>query len=242
MKSAAMDKPLCFTAIAVAAVLALTACSKTTKPTATETKAATEAKKELAKPSGPIAAQTAFYEMYKPARTWSADVMPLSLASGEVSSLKNEGGKAAVWTTVFVSPSRHEARTLYYSVVDEGESISKGVTAGGTQPWSGPTPKSRPFQTSQFLVNSDAAYATAFAQAAAWVKRHPEKKASLFLGSTARFVAPVWLVIWGTPKSGYAVYVDATPGVANPKYIHSLPRTKRGVSQAKDGRLRTASA
>ncbi len=217
MKSAAMDKTLCFTAIAVAAVLALTACSKTPKPTATETKAATEAKKEPTKPSEPIAAQTAFYEMYKPARAWAPDLLPLSVASGEVASLKNEGGRAAVWTAVFVSPSRHEARTFYYSVVNEGETISKGVTAGGTQPWSGPTPKSRPFQTSQFLVNSDAAYATALTKAGTWVKRHPEKKASLFLGSTARFPAPVWLVIWGTTKSGYAVYVDATTGVANPR-------------------------
>ncbi len=195
----------------------MTACSGTPKPSAKEAKAELEAKKEPAKPAGPVAAQTAFYEMYKPARTWASDLLPLSLASGELASMKNEGGKAAMWTAVFVSPSRREARTFYYSVINEGETISKGVTAGGAQPWSGATAKSRPFQTTEFVVNSDAAYNTALAQAGPWLKRHPDKKAALFLGSTSRFPRPVWLVIWGTTKSGYAVYVDATTGIPNPK-------------------------
>ncbi len=212
-----MDKRLLITAIASAAVLALTACSGTPKPTAMETKAAPEKKKEPAKPPEPVAAQTAFYEMYKPARAWAADLLPLSLTSGEISSVKNEGGKAALWTAVFVSPGRRAARTFYYSVVNEGQTISKGVTAGGAQSWSGATPRSRPFQTTEFVVNSDAAYNTALAKAGAWVKRHPDKKAALALGSTARFPRPVWLVMWGTTKSGYAVYVDATTGIANPR-------------------------
>ncbi len=212
-----MDKRLLITAIASAAVLALTACSETPKPAATETKAAAEKKKEPSKPPEPVAAQTAFYEMYKPARAWAADLLPLSLTSGEVASMKNEGGKAALWTAVFVSPGRREARTFYYSVVSEGETISKGVTVAGAQTWSGATPRSRPFQTTEFVVNSDAAYATALAKAAAWVKRHPDKKAALALGSTSRFPRPVWLVMWGTTKSGYAVYIDATTGIANPR-------------------------
>ena len=36
--------------------------------------------------------------------------------------------------------------------------------------------------------------------------------ASLFLGKAARFPAPVWYIQWGTAKSGYAVYVNATTG------------------------------
>jgi len=95
--------------------------------------------------------------------------------------------------------------------------VAKGVTVGGSQPWTGPTPKSRPFQTTEFVVNSDAAYKTAFAKAEAWVKKHPDTTAAMYLGSTAKFPSPVWLVIWGTTKSGYAVYVDATTGIANPK-------------------------
>jgi hypothetical protein len=32
------------------------------------------------------------------------------------------------------------------------------------------------------------------------------------LGNSARFPAPVWYIIWGTPKSGFAAYVNATTG------------------------------
>jgi len=212
-----MDKQRFITAAAVAAVLALAACSESPQPAATETKAVAEAKKEPPKPPEPVAAQTAFYAIYKPARTWATDLLPLSLTSNELPSLKNEDGKAAMWTAVFVSPSRREARTFFYSVVDEGQTVAKGVTVGGSQPWTGPTPKSRPFQTTEFVVNSDAAYKTAFAKAEAWVKKHPDTTAAMYLGSTAKFPSPVWLVIWGTTKSGYAVYVDATTGIANPK-------------------------
>ena len=54
-------------------------------------------------------------------------------------------------------------------------------------------------------------------KAEAWVKKHPDKAAAMWLGSTAKLPSPVWLVIWGTAKSGYAVYVDATTGIADPK-------------------------
>ena len=126
------DKKFLITASALAAILAWTACSNAPKPT-TETKTVAEAKKEPPRPPEPVAAQTAFYEMYKPARAWAADLMPLSLASNETAIMKNEGGKAAIWTAVFVSPQRREARTFFYSAVDDGESIRRGVTAGGAQ-------------------------------------------------------------------------------------------------------------
>lgn len=210
-----MENQTWITAIA-AAFLTLTACSEAPKPAATEKSAAVETKKEPPKPPEPVTGQTAFYEMYKPARTWATDLLPLSLASGEIASLKNEGGKAAMWTAVFVSPSRHEARTFHYAAVDNGEQISKGVSAGGAEPWSGATAKSKPFQTQDFLINSDAAYNTAVEKAGAWLKEHPDMKPAFFLGSSAQFQRPVWLVIWGTTKSGYAAYIDATTGTVNP--------------------------
>jgi len=212
-----MDKRLFITATAVAAALALTACSGSPKPEASETKAEVAKKTEPPKPPEPVAAQTAFYEMYKPARSWATDLLPLSLASKELASLKSEGGKYAMWTAVFVSPSRREARTFFYSVVSEGETAVKGASAGGAQPWSGETPQSRPFQTTAFVVNSDAAYKAALTKAADWVKQHPDKTAAMFLGSSAKYPSPVWFIIWGTTKSGYAVYVDATTGIVNPK-------------------------
>ena len=205
-----MHKKLLLAATAAAAVVAMTACSEA--PTPTEKKAEVEAKKEPPKPAEPVAAQTAFYEMYKPARTWATDLLVLSLTGSEVPSMKGADGKFPVWTAVFVSPSRREARTFTYSVVDDGTTVHKGIDAGGAQSWTGATPKSRPFTTTEFAINSDAAYKTAYAKAEAWVKKHPGKKVAFSLGSAARFPAPVWFILWGDTKSGYAVYVNATTG------------------------------
>jgi hypothetical protein len=189
----------------------MTACSEA--PTATEIKKAdVAAKQEPAQPAGPLAAQTAFYEMYKPARSWAPDLLVLSLISNEVPSMKSADGKFPMWTAVFVSPSRREARTFTYSVVDDGAAVHKGVNVGGAEPWSGATPKSSPFQITGFVVDSDAAYKTAYAKAEAWVGKHPGKKAAFSLGSAAKFPAPVWFILWGDTKSGYAIYVNATTG------------------------------
>jgi hypothetical protein len=206
-----MHKKLLIAVTAVAAVVAMTACSEAPSPTEIK-KAQVETKQETAKPSEPVAAQTAFYEMYKPARTWAPDLLVLSLISNEVPSMKSADGKFPMWTAVFVSPSRREARTFTYSVIDDGANIRKGVNVGGAEPWSGATAKSSPFQTTGFAVNSDAAYKAAYAKAEAWVKMHPGKKVAFSLGSAARFPAPVWFIIWGDTKSGYGVYVNATTG------------------------------
>jgi len=65
---------------------------------------------------------------------------------------------------------------------------------------------------SEFLVDSDVAYQTAREKAADWLKAHPGKDVTFTLGSTARFPAPVWYIMWGTSKEGYAVYVNAATG------------------------------
>lgn len=159
-----------------------------------------------------VAAQSAFFEMYKPARKWAADVMPLSVASGEVPGIKNEGGKAAMWTAVFVSATKREARTLFYSVADSGSDIRKGVSVGGAQVWSGPTPKSKPFSSGEFTINSDAAFSTAAKKAEVWLRKNPGKKLAIYLGSESRFAGPVWYFMWGDKKSGYLAFVSATTG------------------------------
>jgi hypothetical protein len=200
-------------AVAIVTILGLTACSEAPKTEATEAKTDAEAKKEAAIPAGPVSAKTAFWLMYKPAHSWAPDLLPLSLANNEVPEMKSEEGKAPMWTAVFVSPSRHEARTLSYSVVDSGTSIHKGVTMGGAQAWSGSTPKSRPFQINEFAIDSDAAYKAAYAKAESWAKKHPDKKAAFSLGNAARFPGPVWYVLWGNEKSGYAAFVNATTGM-----------------------------
>ena len=203
-----MDKHLSKTVAALAAALVLAACSQAPAPAPQKTEAET---KKPPEPTGPVAARNAFFEMYKPARTWATDLLPLSLTAGEIPGMTNADGKAAMWTVVFVSPSRREARTFTWAAADHAD-IHKGISVGGAQPWSGVTAKSRPFQITEFSVDSDDAYKTAAVKAAAWIKAHPGKPVSMTLANNPRFPAPVWYVLWGTPKNGYLAFVNASTG------------------------------
>jgi hypothetical protein len=194
-----------FRALSVfAVVFFFTSCSEAPKA-ALKTESGTE---KLSSPAGPVSGKAAFWEMYKSAHAWSADKVPISLESrtapGE--------GKAAVWIATFGSPGKREARKFTYSVAAQPPDISKGITVGNALTWNGPTRDAMPFQTSEFSVDSDAAYRTALGQAQPWVKKHPDKQASLALGNTAQFDGPVWYVLWGDRKFGYAVYVSAKTG------------------------------
>ena len=205
-----MDRKVLWIPVVMAAALVLSACSEAPKATAPVVKA--EVKKEPAKAPEAITAQRAFYEVYKPARSWAADLLALSVVSGEVPNIKNEGGKAGLWTIIFVSASRKEARSFTYAVVDGGPDIPKGISVSGALPWGGATPASKPFANSEFAVDSDAAYKVGFEKAAGWLKTHPNQKATLRLGNASRFPAPVWYIMWGTNKNGYAALVNATTG------------------------------
>jgi hypothetical protein len=202
-----MDKYLLKTAAAVAAALFLTACSEAPKPAATTE----EPKQEAAKPPEPVAAKTAFYEIYKMARPWATDLTPLSMSSGELKGFKNEGGKAAMWTAVFVSPSLKQARTFTYAIATVDTTL-KGVSAGAAQAWSGATKASMSFSQSDFQINSDDAYKTAATKAADWLEKNKDKPVSMALGYASQFPAPVWRFTWGDAKSGYVVFVNATSG------------------------------
>ncbi len=206
-----MKKIVIEVVVAVAAAMALAACSSEPAKT-TEVK--TDEVKKPAGPPEPILAQDAFYKMYTPAHAWAADMMPISLKSGEIAGVKNVDGKAGMWTAVFGSPSMRAARTYVYAVADQLPSISKGVEAGETEPWAGPTTAVETFQTSDFKIDSDAAYKTAAAKAADWLKKgdNADKPVSFTLGAAARFPEPVWYIVFGSTKEGFAVAVNASDG------------------------------
>ena len=133
-----MNKKILLTAVLVVTNLALSTCSEAPRTTA---KVETAAQKEPAKAPEAVTAQRAFYEMYKPARGWATDLLALSVTSGEVPNIKNEDGKAGLWTAIFVSPSRREARSFTYAVVDSGADIRKGVNVSGALPWGARHPR-----------------------------------------------------------------------------------------------------
>jgi hypothetical protein len=198
----------------VTAAVALASCSS--EPAKTQAKADGDAAaaKAPAGPPQPIAAKAAFWEMYTPAHAWAADLQPLSLMAGDVAGVKNADGKAGLWTATFVSPSKRAMRTYVYAVTDQLPDITKGVKGNLVQPWGGPTHEVMPFQTSDFTVDSEAAFKTASTKAADWLKQkdNADKPVTISLGAAARYSSPVWVITFGTTKAGYRALINATTG------------------------------
>jgi hypothetical protein len=209
-----MYKNLLMKIAVVLAVLGLTACSSEPAKTPEVKTDGDVMKKAPAGPPEAVLAKTAFYEMYTPAHAWAPDLVPISLKSGEVAGVKNSQGKAGVWIAVFGSPSLHMARTYTYSVADQLPTFAKGVKAESPEAWAGPTTAVMTFQTSDFTIDSDAAYKAAATKAGDWLKdpENAAKPVSLSLGAASRFPAPVWYILFGNEKSGFVTLVSATTG------------------------------
>lgn len=193
--------------IAFASILC-SSCSKAPTASAKEEADASKA----AKPVEAVTARAVYFELYKTARTWAPDLLTLTIKAGEVPNVKNGDGTAGLWTVVFVSPSKKEARTFTWAVADSGPDIHKGMNISDKQVWNGATPTSKGFVNGEFLIDSDAAYKAAAGKADTWLKAHPGVKYTMSLGNSSRFPAPVWYVMWGDTKNGYFAFVNATTG------------------------------
>jgi len=197
----------------VVAVFTLAGCSG---PDSLAPVAKSEAEKtETAAPPVPVTAKTAFWELYKSAHAWAADLLPLTIEAKTISGIKNEGGKSAMWVATFGSPSLKQFTTFTYSVAARPPDIRKGVSASTALPWAGPTPETLPFASSDFAIDSDEAYKTAAGKAAPWLEKHPGKDLTeLKMGAANRFPGPVWYFLWGDKKDGFFAFVSASTGKA----------------------------
>jgi hypothetical protein len=205
----AFVKQCAVSAMAIA-VLLFAGCSQSTKSAVNNE---SETAKEAAAPPELVTAKTAFWPMYTSARNWATDLVTLRLTSAEIPGFKNEGGKAAMWQATFGSPSLQQYRVYSYAITSVEPDIHKGVSVGLGMPWKGETRDVMPIDLSIFNVDSDAAYQTASADAAAWLKKNPAKTISSFeLGNAFRFHTPVWGLVWGDKKSGYIAFIDANTG------------------------------
>ena len=197
-------------AVVVVAALSLAACSS---PVATDT--ASKSEPEKAEPVVPVSAKTAFNAMYRPAYAWAKDMLPLTIKAQPLTGMKYEDGKSGMWQATFGSPSLKQYATFTYSVDARPPDIRKGVTAAGAVPWSGPTRDALTFQSSEFAIDSDAAFKTAMEKAAPWVKDHPDVPLNtMSLGAASHVAGPVWSFVWGDKKLGFFQLVSATTGKA----------------------------
>ncbi len=160
-----------------------------------------------------VTGKTAFWEMYKTAHAWASDAQPIRLTMKDLPGYKNENGKAGMWEATFGSASQRSFRTFTYAIAAAPPNIYKGVDSGMAIPWSGPTRDAMPIDTSQLNADSDAAYTTAAAEASEVLKKDPKLAITDFeLGDTYKFQSPVWYIMWGTKKAGYAAIIDANTG------------------------------
>jgi hypothetical protein len=161
----------------------------------------------------PVSGKTAFWAMYKSAYSWANDAVALKLESKSLPGIKNEAGKAALWSATFGSPRKHEMIEISYAVMAQPPELAKGVNVNHPISWAGPSREVMPLQTSDIVIDSDSAYTIAAAQAQAWLKTHPDKQVSFLLGyNSTSFTRPVWYVMWGDKKSGYGAFVNAKTG------------------------------
>ena len=195
--------------ILVSSFLGLLAACDSTPPKSGE-------KKEPEKVE-PITGQTAVYRMYQSARTWAPDVEVLKAESLHITEAPDgapASGAAAAWQATFVSPSKSEARTYTYSVVEAEGNLHKGAFAGPNESWSGPRGVESPFLIAAVKVDTDAAYKTALEKAADYDKAHPGMKITYVLEKTPKHPDPAWRVIWGesVQSSSFSVLVDCSTG------------------------------
>ena len=205
-------RPL-FVLCLVALLGLVSACTSTVEAPAEEA-GADAAETETAQVEAPVSGVTAYWEMYELAFQWSSDLQPLWLRSGTVEAPAESAdsqGLAPVWTAMFVSPSKREAREFTYRAVGEGMQ-RKGVSAKGAQAWSGPTDKGEPFSMGDVQLDSSEALAKAQPEAESWLKSHADAIPSFYLGKESRFPDPVWAVLWGPEGTGRLVIVNAKTG------------------------------
>lgn len=196
-------------AAAMAGVLLLAGCGDEPKPA----EAKKEVKKKPAIPEGNITALTAYYEVYKAARTLAPDLQTASIQAQEVDGVKSEEGKYSQWKIVFVSASTQTAWTFVYSTVEQG-TILRGINNQGTARYGGARQDATPFSNSDFSVDSDAAYKAAAEKAKDFLAKTPKPVTIFALGNASTFPAPMWYILFGDAKSGgFKVYVNASTGV-----------------------------
>lgn len=173
-------------------------------------------KKEAEKPPEPVTGLKAFFQMYGSARTWAADLTPLSCTSMSLKEVPSADGKYPVWTCTFVSETRRQSKTYMYSVVNADGGINKGIYGRNEENYSGPRGNNAPFPMQALKKDTDEAYKTALAHkdAVAYVAKNTDKPVFFLLEKTKELQNPAWRVVWGTSvsMSNFSIYIDASTG------------------------------
>jgi hypothetical protein len=173
--------------------------------------------KASATPSAPElqTGRTAFYEMYRKARTWAPDAKPYRLESSATKDAPGTDGKAEVWHAWFASESKRLVKPYTWSG-GTGENLpDKGVTFGPEDTFSPTNASTQPFDVNFLKTDSDNAYKVGQEKGGAEVeKKHPATPTLYVLDWNGKANELIWHVIYGDSPSDYKlrIAVDAATG------------------------------
>jgi len=178
------------------AVAMLAGCSSEPKKAEEGGKPAPQAKQ----PAAPElqTGRTAFYEMYRVARTWAPDVKPFRLQSSPTKDAPGTEGKAEVWHAWFASPSRHGVKPYTWSG-GTGENLpEKGVSFGPEDTYNPNNTSTQVFDPNFLKSDSDQAYKVAQEKGgAAVLKKSPETPILYTLDWDGKHNELIWHVTYG---------------------------------------------
>lgn len=184
-------------------VAVLTACSPE-KPVA----------KAPEPPPEAVGAQKAFFRTLPSARTWSPDVLPLTIESVPIPEVKWGEGKYGAWRVTYVSPAKQRMKVYTYSVVESPGNVYKDVFSPLEERWNGPSGQTAPFRMEAFKIESDKAWARAVEKSAAFLAKKSTAPVHVLVEWNQRFAQPSYRIYWGNSigTSEYTVFIDTFSG------------------------------
>ena len=176
-----------------------------------------EAKKPVE--AQPISGQSAIFQMFQVARTWSSDAMLLKLENGDIPEAKAQPGKYGVWRATFISQSKSAKRDYIYASADSDGGLIQGVRAGADSSYTR-NRQIHPFAVQEIRVDTVAAYETAMKAVAAdkamqkVLEENKDLPVQYELEWTGLALKPQWRVVFGVTvsQSKFSVLVDANNG------------------------------
>lgn len=188
----------------LAVLLTMAACSSE----------APKAEKKAEPPPEAIGAQKAFFRTLPSARTWSPDVMPLSIESVPIPEVKWGEGKYGAWRITYVSPAKQRLKIYTYGVVESPGNIYKDVFSPTEERWNGPSGQTAPFRMEAMKIESDKAWAKAVEKAAAYLAKKPAAPVHFLVEWNKRFPQPSYRIYWGNSigTAEQTVFIDTVTG------------------------------
>ncbi len=191
-----------FAGISIIALALLSGCADAPKKTVTQ---------EPPKAPEAVSGQWAFHRMYVSARAWAPDALGVKMNSIPLAEVKAEPGKSGAWQVTFASPSKQRTKTFTYSAVDAPGNLREGTFSTQEE---GLNPRMRLFPMAAVKIDTPAAYETAAAKSAEYLKKNPDSPVFFLLEMKQGSNSLAWRVVFGDSvgTSSHSVFVEATSG------------------------------